>query len=216
MYTLDILLAVFQSYFSLICFFGAFIAGGETVFFLALLSAQDSHLPITVFFFCSLGIFCADLLWFYVGRLRRAIPLKKEGFVRATHDRIHNLIQKSSSPLPSLLIAKITYGIGIPLMIYWGRKKLALSTFLKYNSLIILIWSSVLVLTGWLVGKGFNRIYDLYKDIKLALFILVISVIVIHVFDYFLGKWLSKKFSSSKNISKFVIVLLLYIIYSLY
>lgn len=192
---LELLIAIFQSYSPLISFFGAFIAGGETVLILGILSAQKIFSPWTVFVFCSLGIFTADLMWFYVGKIKHLTHLKKIKFVHHTYHRVDNLIKQSKSPLPSLIIAKLTYGVGIPLMMYWGRRNLKLSKFLYYNALIILIWSSVLVFVGWLIGRGFNKIYVVYENIQLAVLILVITMVLVHIISYLLSKNISKRYT---------------------
>lgn len=173
------LFAIFGTYQFLISFFGAFIAGAETVLILTILASRGILNIWVVIIFSTLGIFTADLMWFSIGKIDKLSHLKKIPCAQKTYEKSATLISKTKNKFVLLSITKFVYGIGIPIMMYLGRREMNYKTFIKYNSLIILFWVSGIGLIGWLAGKGFTLFYDTLKNLRLAILVLVIAILVL-------------------------------------
>jgi membrane protein DedA with SNARE-associated domain len=184
------LFVIFGTYSSLISFFGAFIAGAETIFVLAMLATQGVMPLWIVFVFCSLGIFTADLMWFSIGKIKKLSHLKKIPYVHEVYKKSIKIINKTPNLFILLSLTKFVYGIGIPIIMYLGRRKMKYKQFIKYNALIILMWTTGIVLIGWLAGKGFTFFYDTFQNIKLALLIVLIAIVVLLVLKTLIEKFL--------------------------
>lgn len=182
------LLALFVSFSAVICFFGAFFLGGETVMILGFLSAQGLVKFWVVCVFCALGMFTADSMWFFIGKIKAFKHLKKIKFIKKSYIRASEAIEEVSMGqiFLTMTLLKFVYGIAIPILMYIGRKKkLTYRKFALYNALIIAPWAVLLTLLGWLAGKGYVFVSRAYENV-----ILSVSVIV---FAFILANWIIKR-----------------------
>lgn len=202
--TLAGLLIFFTSLSYLVCFFGAFFFGAETIIILGFLSAQRLVKFWIVFVFCALGMFSADTMWFFVGKIRSFSKLKKFKYIRKSYLKTSEFIEDISRGqiFLTLTLLKFVYGIAIPIIMYIGRReKLTYKKFAIYNGAIIAPWALGLAILGWLAGKGYSFVVRTYENLTLSIFALVLAFIIIHILIAKIRKWLLKEERSlgSKN-----------------
>jgi len=201
--TLYKLLGIFASLSIAICFFGAFFFGAETIIILGILSAQGLVKFWIVYVFCALGMFSADSMWFFVGKIKAFGKLKRFKFIKKSYKKTSELIEKISKKRIFLLLTllKFVYGIAIPIIMYLGRKKkISYSRFALYNCLIIMPWTAMLAGLGWLAGKGYIFAVKISENIYFGMFILAIIFVLIHVLTKSIRKILKNEFfKSNKN-----------------
>ena len=192
---LDSILYFFSSYTYLVSFLGAFFGGEETILVLFTLANQGIMNPIVVFIFTYLGTFSADIMWFYLGKVRYLSRLKELPFVHNVYLRAERIMHKVSNrnTFRLLFITKFISGTRIATIMYVGRKNLSLKNFIKYNSIVILIWSILLFSIGNLFGEGISLIMRTYKDIKLLIIYLIVFAIAFYIAKWFINKWVSRK-----------------------
>lgn len=165
----------------LLSMIGPFIFGGETTLILSILAGQG-FIPIwIVLIFCALGIWIADTMWFFVGKIKSFSKLKKIRFIHQGYKRAKAEIESAPSEFFLLVLIKFAYGIGIPILMYFGRKKMSIQDYLLKNTTVIAIWSGSITLVGWLIGKSsaiaFNRFENIYTSIGL----IVTGLIIVHL-----------------------------------
>lgn len=182
------LFSIFGTYQSFISFFGAFIAGAETIFALTILAARGILNIWIVLLFCALGIFTADLMWFSIGKIKKLSNLKKISYINKAYKKATKKINKTKNKFILLSLTKFVYGIGIPIIMYLGRKEMSYKTFLKYNSVIIIFWTLGIGIIGWLAGKGFTFFYETVQNIKLAILIIVIAILILWILKTIIKK----------------------------
>ena len=188
---LENLLPLISQYGKTISFFGGFITGESIIVTLAFLSAQGV-LPLwQVLVFCTLGMYLSDFVPLTIGRFKffRKL-LEREKFVRRV-EKIEYHIQKytKNNLFLILLYTKIIYGASIPALVYLGAKKTPYSKFAFYNFFVEIIFVPVVVLIGWLTGKGFSLATRIFESIRIAILLLIILIIIL----YFIRRWESQK-----------------------
>ena len=53
--------------------------------------------------------------------------------------------------------------------------------FTFFNSIVIFIWMIIVVVLGWLAGKGVNIILATYKNLQLGILILLITLVLFYI-----------------------------------
>jgi membrane protein DedA with SNARE-associated domain len=195
------LFLLFTAYSALICFFGAFFFGAETVIILGILSAQGTVHSWVVALFCAAGIFTADTMWFFIGKIRAFRVFKKIRVIRKSYIKASEIIERNSENqmFLTLTLLKFVYGIAIPIIMYLGRRnKISYKRFALYNGSIILVWSILLTYLGWLAGKGYLFASRITENFYIEMAVLAGLFILVNVIINFIKQWLLKK----ENISK--------------
>ena len=190
---IETLFFIFGNYSPLISFFGAFFLSLETIFTLSVLSVQGIIPLWVIFIFCSLGMLSSDLLWFSVGKIKHLSYLKKNKYIYAGYKKAGKILDKKKNYFILFSLNKIVYGMGIPALMYLGRKKrLSYKEFFKYDIAIILFWITIMITLGWLTGKGIILFYTAFKSIQLAILILLIIIIIIYLIKILIRRILIK------------------------
>lgn len=187
----DLLLTFLKNHGIIVSFFGGFITGESIVVTLGFLSAQG-FLPLwPVLVFCALGMYLSDFIPLTIGRFKFFVKLlEREKSVRRV-EKIEYHIQKytKNNLFLILLYTKIIYGASIPTLIYLGAKKTSYSKFAYYNFFVEIIFVPIVVLIGWSAGKGFVFAKNIFRDIRIAIFLLIIFIILF----IFVRKWLDQR-----------------------
>ena len=168
----------------------------ETIVFLAFLSAQGWLKFIDVLIFCSLGMFTADTMWFFIGKIKHLNTLKKIPRVEKNYKEASRVIDKitNKSIFGLMTILKFVYGLAIPIIMYMGRKrKITYWKFALYSLIIIIPWTLGLSALGWFAGLGFSWALEVYDSLKIAGIIALIFFIVLHLSIIKINKYLRKK-----------------------
>ena len=188
---ISVLIYLLKEYPIFISFFGGLFGGEATIIALSFLSI-NGLIPIwTILVFSTLGLVISDFVLFMIGRLDFVHNIKQLEKHYKTFKKIDFMIIKWSRNKIFLVIlyTKFIYGASIPALIYLGIKKSPISKFLFYNILINVLFVSLLISLGVFGGSSFKYIIEVFKDIKLAILMLIIFIIFIIIFN----KWINKK-----------------------
>lgn len=162
---------------------GPFLFGGETILVLSMLAGQGFIKFWIVFIFCAFGMWIADLMWFLIGRIEPLSKLKKIKWIHKGYKEARKEIEIAPNNEFLLILIKFAYGIGIPILMYLGRKKMTLKDFLIKNTIIIALWSTSIVALGWIIGKtsaiAFSKLENIYAGIALVITGLIILNIIL-------------------------------------
>ena len=73
------------------------------------------------------------------------------------------------------------------------KLKISYSKFLKLNSFVTLILVSSFLVAGWLAGKGYTIVLDVFKSVQLGISFLIVFFVVFYILQKKLKKWYIKK-----------------------
>jgi len=167
----------------LISLIGPLFFGGATILILAILTGKGLLSVWPVLIFCPMGMIIADSIWFLAGRIKRLSKMKRYRIIRYSYDRAQREIEVAPSEKFLLILIKFTCGIAIPILMYLGRKKMTFREFLIKDSKIVLIWSSSIVIIGWLIGKTSEiaaaRFENFYTFVMLVITSLIIAYLIV-------------------------------------
>lgn len=190
-------LMVLLGWMPLVCFMGALLGGEETVLLLAAFAARDLYPVWIVFVFCFLGVFVADAIWFYIGRLEVISKLKNTKYFKSHSENARDFLDRKvkSNHFTLLMSTKFLYGLRLITIMYLGRR-MKFRQFLWYNSIVAAIWTVAIVGLGWFAGQGIGWLWDTYKDIQMIIAIIIGIGIGFYILKIILGrvtaKWAKK------------------------
>ncbi len=188
---LEIFTPMIDKYGILISFLGGFVTGESVIIALAFLSATG-FIPIWyVLVFSTLGMYLSDFIPFTIGRFRIFEKFTKKELISKRLKQAEDTLQKytKNNLFLILLYTKFIYGMSIPALIYLGFKKTPYSKFGFSNVLVNLIFVPFIVLIGWLSGRGFSFITKIFQNMRFAIFLLIVLIIIL----FFVRKWVSQK-----------------------
>jgi len=165
----------------LLSLIGPFLFGGETILVLSILAGQGVISFWIVLVFCTLGMFLADTMWFLAGRIKFLSRMKKYKWIHNSYRRAKEEIGLAPSNSFLLILIKFAYGIAIPILMYLGKEKMTLKEFIVRNSIIIFIWSSSIIIIGWLIGKTSSIAFSTFENIYASILLIVTSLIILHL-----------------------------------
>ncbi len=173
----------------IISFLAGFITGETVIVSLAFLAATGV-LPLWyVLVFCTLGMYFSDFVPFIIGRLGIFRKLfRGKTFKRTKKVEDVFLRYTKNNLFLALFYTKFIYGASIPALIYLGHKKTSYSKFAFYNIFVELIFVPLVVLIGWLSGKGFIISKTIFRDVRIGIFLVIVLFIVL----FFVRKWINQ------------------------
>lgn len=182
----------------IVSFLAGFITGETIILTLAFLSGTGIIPFWYVLVFGTLGMYLSDFVPFTFGRFKffRNIFKGRTG-KRAKKFEERFLKYTKNNLFLTLLYTKFIYGASIPALVYLGYKKTSYARFAFYNAFVELIFIPLVVLVGWLSGKGFAISRTIFRDIRIAIFLLVILIIIF----YFIRKWIDQKLMRKQKLS---------------
>ena len=195
---LENLLPFIGEYGKSVSFFGGFVTGESIIIILAFLSAQGVIPLWQVLVFCTIGMYLSDFIPLTIGRFKYLRNLlEKEKFAKRV-ERIEHNIQKyaKNNLFLILLYTKFIYGLSIPVLIYLGAKKTSYSRFAFVNFLVELVFVPIVVTIGWLAGKGFTFAATIFKNIRIAITLLIVIMIIL----YFIRRWNTRRLMKKQNL----------------
>ncbi len=184
---------------ALLSFFGSFFLGGETILILSILAGHGIFNFLVIWIFCMLGMWCADLTWFLIGKIKAFSRLKKIKFVHSGYKKARVEIESAPNNLFLLVLIKFAYGIGIPILMYLGRKKMRLKEFLIKNTLVIFTWATSIVILGWILGKTSAIALGKFESVYASIGLIITGIILINIIARYIEKRLIK---AEKNYKK--------------
>lgn len=127
----------------------------------------------------ALGAFCADCVWYAVGRLH-AQRLQDAAFYRKVGPRIAAVTRRIG--VWQIIAARFVYGTKNATMLFWGLHNLPLLRFVLVDAVGCVLGASFFVGLGYLVGDGAEALLGRVKRFEfLLLGALVVGVLVLVV-----------------------------------
>lgn len=179
---------ILTSHPALLSFVGSFILGGETILILSILAGRGVFKFWVIWVFCFLGMWTADLMWFLIGRIKSLSHLKKIKWIHKGYKRAKEEIENAPSELFLMILIKFAYGVGIPILMYLGRRGMKIDDFIRKNTTIITVWSTVIVIIGWVLGKTSAIAADRFKNIYAGAGLVVTGLIIINI----VARWIER------------------------
>jgi membrane protein DedA with SNARE-associated domain len=190
------LLLLFQDNLILFSFLAGFITGETVIFSLAFLSANGLFSFWNIIIYCTIGMYFSDFIPLIIGRvgsLRKFFNKKSSAKKSEISEKFIKHIDKHF--FLTLLSTKFVYGAAIPTLIYLGYKKTSFKRFALWNIVVEIIFVPTVAIVGWFAGKGYGWVSDIFKDLKIAIMLLVIVIIGI----YFVKKWFGEKLTEEQE-----------------
>lgn len=196
---IEYLLPLLKTHGMLLSFIGGFITGETIIILLAFLSAIGLIPLWYVLVFCTIGMYLSDFVPFTLGRFKfwkKFYTGKMEK--HAKNIEIKFLRYTKNNLFLTLFYTKFIYGLSIPALIYLGHKKTTYRRFALYNLFVEMVFVPIVVLIGWYSGKGFTLARTIFKDIRVAIFLLIILVIILTL----IRKWMDQKLIKKQRLLK--------------
>ena len=175
-------------------FFGAFFFGETVILTAAFLAGQGTWSIESVFWLSFAGTVISDSLWFLLGQTFFKFTKRWEKY----QDQYQTFLIKlekitGQRPFLSLLFIKFLYGTRILTIIYLSIRKVRYFTFLLFNTIGTVLWLSVMILVGWLVGRGVLDAGQIFSRVEYAFTALVLLIVLYRIVAIWLGKKITKK-----------------------
>lgn len=160
-------------------FLGSGLEGDLSMVLGGVVSHQGYFRPQVAIAAAALGAFCADCVWYAVGRLH-AQRLQDAAFYRKVGPRIAAVTRKIG--VWQIIAARFVYGTKNATMLFWGLHNLPLLRFVLVDAVGCVLGASFFVGLGYLVGDGAEALLGRVKRFEfLLLGALVVGVLVLVV-----------------------------------
>jgi membrane protein DedA with SNARE-associated domain len=160
-------------------FLGSGLEGDLSMVLGGVVSHQGYFRPQVAIAAAALGAFCADCVWYAVGRLH-AQRLQDAAFYRKVGPRIAAVTRKIG--VWQIIAARFVYGTKNATMLFWGLHNLPLLRFVLVDAVGCVLGASFFVGLGYLVGDGAEALLGKVKRFEfLLLGALVVGVLVLVV-----------------------------------
>jgi len=170
-------------------FAGAVFFGETVILTASFLAAQGWWSVWNVFLITLLGTVISDCVWFLLGNW----IMHKESFQKhkPKYEKLVTKLDKKigNRPYLSLLVIKFLYGTRILTIIYLSFRKIKFWQFVVFDFLGTSFWLAVVMTIGWLAGKGYTRVIEIFHNIGYGLS----ALIVFFIFYRVVNVWISKK-----------------------
>ena len=178
----------------LIAFLSGFLGGEEILLVLGFASAQGIIPFHILLIFCTLGAYIMDFFIFLIGKSKMVNRLHKWRKFSEKYKKIDMFVGKVTKEKHILLLfyTKFIYGTRIVSLLFLGLKGIKTLRFLVVSLFTVVIWSSIILIIGWLAGRGFSIILTVFKSLSLAVSFVVLFIILL---------WLLKRKVEKKLVS---------------
>ncbi len=175
-------------------FLGSFFFGETVIITAAFLASQGIWRLTEVFWLSLAGTVISDSLWFLFGqsifkvtRRQRTYQSKYQGFFRSLESAT------GQSLFLSLLFIKFLYGTRILTILYLSIRKIRFWMFLAFDTVGTMFWLTVIILIGWLAGKGVTNVLPIARQTEYLLSAIVLFIILHKIITLWLTKKITKK-----------------------
>lgn len=154
-----------------------------------------SFLPALLVVF--LGDAISDTIFYIIGRQGRNF-IHKLKFLKISDERIAKMeVQYEKSPWRTMLLAKVSYGLGTVFMLAAGVSRMSLKRFFQSAFVLNAIRSLTLLSIGYYFGRVALRLGSEYLEYYAIAVILLVPLI------YILVKMIKKRKSAESNVLRF-------------
>jgi len=160
-------------------FLGSGLEGDLSMVLGGVVSHQGYFRPQVAIAAAALGAFCADCVWYAVGRFH-AERLQNAAFYRKVGPRIAAVTRKIG--IWQIIAARFVYGTKNATMLFWGLHNLPLLRFALVDAIGCVLGATFFVGVGYLVGDGAEVLLGKVKRFEfLLLGALVVGILVLVV-----------------------------------
>lgn len=186
----ELIVPILKMNFYLLALIGSILSTNLFVLFLASLAGQGTFELWKVWLIAIAGILISDIIWFNLGKTNLIQNIARHRYLIYNFNSIKYLLDKSEEKNYFLvfLTSKFVYGLKILTLMRAGRRNMHMEDFVKYNFPSSIIWSTIIVLLGFLTGKGFVILVEAFNSIKYALIILGIIIVSIYTIWFISGR----------------------------
>jgi membrane protein DedA with SNARE-associated domain len=143
---------------------------------------------IPAFFVVFFGDAVSDTIFYIIGRNGRNL-IQKLKFLRVTDDRINKMeVQYEKSPWRTMLVAKVSYGLGTIFILSAGVSRMSLQRFFQSAFVLNALRSIILLSVGYYFGRIALRLGPTYLQYYAVVVIVVLP----------LGYWFFKIIKNKK------------------
>lgn len=175
-------------------FLGSFFFGETVIITASFLSGQGVWSLSNVFWFSLAGTVISDAIWFLFGqKIFKLIKgwNKYENKYKLLLVKLKNITGRK--PFLSLLFSKFLYGTRILTIFYLSTKKISFWIFIVFDTIGTIFWLTIILLIGWLTGKGIANFINIAHDTKYTLIIIILIIILFKLITSWLEKIIIKK-----------------------
>lgn len=171
------------------------ILNEEAVLFLIILAGQGDASFWAVAFFGFLGMMFHDTLFFFLGRSNLIKRLGERLGKSPSNQRLMYFVEKigRKNTFLMLTIARFLYGIRSSIVVYVGHKDPRFFRFTVLNSLAISIWCAVMMPVAWLAGRGFSRLFMIFRGAEKIIGLVLITALIIYFVQLIIKKYILKR-----------------------
>ena len=128
------------------------------------------------------GDLAGDFIYYFLGRLGQGGPIERWGkFIGLNVDRVRRLENHfKDNGGKTILIGKLSHGIGGAFLAAAGLAKMRWQSFLWYNFLGTVPKSLVLLVIGFYFGQALFRINRILEATAILFLILVAAIVIYH------------------------------------
>lgn len=183
----------------LLTFIGTFVEGEITIMTSAFLASQGNLSIALVIIAGTLGVFCADNWWFYVGKRfgTRFISSHKHIEKRAVF--VQQMLEKNQ--ILVVLLFRYAWGFRIVTPVVLGTTHISRKRFFLYTLITTPIWALIFSSIGYVFGDKLTAVIAYVRSIEIAIFTLIICLILFFVYQKYEQKLVSN-FTKTLNASK--------------
>lgn len=166
-------------------FVGTFIEGELFLLVAGFFIKHGFLQPIPTFVFSILGALTHELIYFFLGRWKGRHILLGNKYTKKRYRKAKRLVEKYG--IYSLFIIRFLYGMRVVPMMLMGATGFNIYKFLFFNVLSLIIWASIFLTLGYILG---HTAYMILGYLKHYYFIFGLSVVIGGLIFYMLYKLL--------------------------
>ena len=188
------LIELIRSFLPLLAFFSGPLGGGIFIIFLS--SAYHSSLRdvLIIFFFSTLSFIFFDSVLFFLGRMSRILRFSNMRCFKKIAKKGNSVYEETIKPNYATVIfsSKVIYGLGIPTIIYLGRKEEQYKKFILLDSVVNVSIVAFFVVLGVGIGKGMFFLEKISGNKILSVIFIIISLMTVFVVERLLRRILKR------------------------
>jgi membrane protein DedA with SNARE-associated domain len=123
-----------------------------------------------------LGAFCADCMWYTLGRTR-AKSIRSSRFYAQAGPAVERIAARLG--LWQITVARFILGARIPSMIFWGMNEVPFVRFALLDALGCVLWGSVLAGLGYAFSGSLTMLVEELKRTEYHLAVAVAALVVV-------------------------------------
>jgi membrane protein DedA with SNARE-associated domain len=140
---------------------GTFLEG-ETTLLLAAFAAQQGYMELPyVMAAASIGSFCGDQSFFWLGRKRRSKTLARHPSLAGKIEKAQSLMERYRRLV--MFFFRFMYGLRTVIPFAIGMSKISAAEFITFSTMSSVVWAVLVAGAGYLFG---NALESLLGDVK--------------------------------------------------